>query len=185
MAEPYEEAMSIVNQQYPMIGQHHIGVSKGTGPYYSEFYSPWESGKPDAPHPVPGTPHILLHEKGIAFQGQDLQNLLAGESLHHLGSVNPTTNQPVDPLWYKWKQYFSTFATLEQTRADRQAYLDEVKNNGETRSFDQWYDQSREEVWLRHGLFPLASEATDKTDWFSLKQKQLLQYMKSYLQTGR
>ena len=183
MADPLEQAMAAVNQQYPTIGQHKIGVSKGMGEYYSEFYPPWETGTTAAPHPFPGTPHIQVMSKGSALEGQDLQNLLAGESLHHLGSINPIDNIAVDPTWQMMKQSFAKSAPPHQIQADRQAYLDEVKQ-GETRPFDQWYAQSRGDVWLRHGLFPLASEATDTTNWFSAEQRSWLTHMKSYLQKG-
>lgn len=175
--ESYTNAMAIVNQKYPVIGKHNIGVTKASGPYFSEFYPPWESESP-----WKGRPTIALHEKSYGMQGQDLENLLAGESLHHLGSVNPETNQPIDNQWYEMRKAFANTLTPHQQAIDNRAYISDVKS-GDTRPFPEWFDTSRLDAHLRGFLFP--DQDNQWKDAYTPLQKMILQEMGRYLEGSR
>ena len=74
-----------------MLKSHAFHVRRGqtNEDYYSEFYAPWAED-----NPAKGVPTIELYKD---VKGQELKNLMLGETFHHLGSVNPETGNPVDP----------------------------------------------------------------------------------------
>src|SRR3990167_2492932 len=146
--ESFTNAMGSVNKKYPVIGKHNIGVTQGSGPYYSEFYPAWEED-----NKWNGRPTIELQDKAKGLSTQLTESLLAGESLHHLGGVNPQTGEPVDPYWNQFRNAFKNTLTPQQDSVDRKAYLQDVKT-GDTRGYDQWHDVSRLDAYLRGYLFP-------------------------------
>lgn len=172
--------MGQVQQQYPPLKRHAFQVQAGQGPYYSEMYPPWEGH-----NPVPGMPVIELHQKGQALEPEAQQKVLLGETFHYLGARNPQTQEPIDPAFRMMKEHFQSQLTPQQIHTDRQAYLEAVRHEGETRSFEQWMDQSRLDAYLRGGLSPL--DETERQDWTkgqTPQQRYILQQMQDYLSSG-
>ena len=175
----YPALLAELGRQYPPLSKHQFGVSLGSGPYYSEFYPPWESQ-----NPTPGQPLIQLREKGQQLSPKSMKNLLLGETFHHLGARDPT-GVPIDPSFRMLKELFMQNLTPQQLQRDRQSYLEQMTTGGETRSFQEWMDQSQADAYLRGYLSPI-NEA-ERLDWASTytpHQRRILNQMKEYLGTG-
>lgn len=112
-----------------------------------EFYSPWESDNPNR-----GKITLELFDK---MQGKELTDALAGDLLHHLGSVNPTTGKPVDPQYYAMKQQVMNARTPQQDAIDRKVYNDAKRQEGESRSYKDWLQQSRIDAYVRGYVTPV------------------------------
>ena len=129
-----------IGSEFPAIGRFPFTVTTGEGPYFSEFYPPWESH-----NPIPGQTTIELQGKGQQLRGLELKHLLTGEMLHLLGAVDPATGRPVDPTFRQLKLGFGGMLTPEQSAMDRRAY----SAAGETRPYSDWMDHSRLDAYLR------------------------------------
>src|SRR4051812_43212163 len=116
-AQELAPMMEQIQKENPALAAHPFHVRRGTGPeaYQSEFYSPWSTD-----NPAPGLPTIELYNSKV--QGQELKNLLLGETFHHLGSVDPKTEKPVDATWFGYKQKFLDSLTPDQINNDLQDY---------------------------------------------------------------
>src|SRR5262252_9079329 len=92
-AVPYAPMIQAMHRDYPLIANIPFSVSKGTGPYQSEVFMPW-----DRANPTPDQFHIELRHFLDEPQTQgDIRGLLTGEMMHYLGTVDPRTGQPVSP----------------------------------------------------------------------------------------
>ena len=111
-----------------------------------EFYPPWESENPN-----PGKITLELFDK---MQGDTLTNALGGDLLHYVGSIDPKTKQPIDPQYYSMKQEVLNARTPEQNTLDKREYEEAKKNEGETRSYDQWLQESRIDAYIRGYVTP-------------------------------
>src|SRR4249919_2320053 len=61
---------------------------------YMEYYPPWEGNSPS-----PGRPRFELYPKFQGMSALEQLQMLAGDTLHHLGAIDPRTGQAVDPAW--------------------------------------------------------------------------------------
>lgn len=175
-----QSLMKEVQSAYPPLAKHDFSVTTGSGPYYSEMYPPWESQNPS-----PSKPTIMLHEKGQALNQDEQKQLLLGETFHYLGARNPETQVPVDPNFRMLKELFMQNLTPQQLHIDRQHFIEQMKNTGETRSFQDWMDQSQVDAYLRGHLSPI--NETERRDWaktYTPNQLRILGQMKDYLTTG-
>ena len=111
-----------------------------------EFYPPWESENPN-----PGKITLELYDQ---MQGPTLTNALGGDLLHYVGGVNPQTGQPIDPKYFQMKQAVLNARTPKQDALDRREYEGARKNEGETRSYSDWLQQSRIDAYIRGYVTP-------------------------------
>lgn len=153
--EDFTPVTSGIAQNYPALAPYlsKLAITRGTpsGPdddRQLEFYQPW-----DTDNPQPGKLTTELYNPNL--KGQDLQETIAGDMLHHLGSVNPTTGQPVDPKWMAMKQQMIAARGPAQSRIDDEAYQQEKNNPSyETAPQDQWMQNNRADAYIRGAVFP-------------------------------
>jgi hypothetical protein len=184
-ANPYAPMIQSMNRDFPLIAKIPFSVSKGTGPYESEVYQPW-----DKESPTPGQFHIeLRHYLDQPRSQDDIRRLLTGEMFHHLGAVDPRSGNPVNPQWYQLKQEaINTLSPRDFANAQRN-YAEAVKG-GETRSFGEWMQQSAIDQFIGGTMFPLSSEQ----EWvqrareiprYNPQQSAVIERMRRLLTTGR
>jgi hypothetical protein len=179
-AQELAPMMQQIQQENPVLQQHPFHVRRGNGPeqYQSEFYSPWSGD-----NPAPGMATIELYNPNI--KGQELKNLMLGETFHHLGSVDPKTGNPVDPKWFGFKQQFLNSLTPDQISTDLQDYGREIQSGSKYDSIGQYYQQNRLEAYFRGGISPMnKAEADDWGRTYTPEQKKILEAAKTYLKTG-
>ncbi len=142
-----QRLLSQLQREYPPFAQQRVTIAQGPGPYYSET-SP--RGEPFPYNPTPSTHNITMYPMGQALPEDDKRQLIGGEMLHILGGTDQA-GQPFDPGWYAQKQAFLNTLTPEQLATDRFAY----RNTPTHLNFAEWMDHSREDAYLRAGLFPM------------------------------
>jgi hypothetical protein len=175
-ADEFYPIMQSLKKKYPALAKHPFYVRRGEGPFHSETYPAW-----DPANPAPGVHTIEVRNKDL--KGQELQNLLLGETFHVLGSINPHTNQPLDPTWFQFKQQFLQTLTPEQLQVDRQDYLNLAKQGHVYPSFGEYLQRNRIDAYLRGALSPMnEAEAKDWGATYTPRQKELLNSMKQYLE---
>lgn len=140
-----------------------------------EFYPPWEQKNPN-----PGRTTIELYNGKL--QGKYLNNAIAGDMLHLLGSVDPRSGQQIDPNYYKMKQLFLQSITNNQLAVDQRTYREEKNQNPDTAPFDEWMQMNRGDAYIRGYITPDENDEWRRNNIYTDKQKVLLETMKAYLQ---
>jgi len=177
----YDGVLQDVATTYPALAPHTKNAlvydatpPKGEEDNGLETYPSWES---ENPHPGKVTMEVYK-----PFQSrEEARDGIAGDLIHIAGSVNPDTGKPVDPIYYRLKQDVKKARTPDQIKMDYREY----KSSGDKRSFDQWFENSRSEAYVRGRLFP------DKNDDWARHYKSNPQLRKavdkigSYLKTGK
>ena len=174
-----QRLLSQLQQQYPAFARQRVTVTQGPGEYYSETAP---LGEPFPYNPTPSTHNITIYPMGQALPEADKQQLIGGEMLHILGAKNPRTEEPFDPGWYAQKQAFLNTMTPQQLTTDRFAYG--ARPPEDKRTFADWMDNSREDAYLRAGLFPMQTGMDPAwLETFTPEQRALLDSMQQYLRT--
>lgn len=180
--DPYQSTIANVQQRYPRLKNVPLSVTTGTGPYESEVYQPWSQDNPNK-----GKFTIELRSaRTKAQRGQDLEDSIAAESLHHLGTTRPD-GKPVDPKWYALKQQYRQVMSPGDMRLAQQHWQEEQKS-GEKRSFDQFMNESYLDMFFRGYLFPKNQgqewvNRMQRGGW-TPQQKQILEQMRQHLMTA-
>lgn len=180
--EDFQETIAGIRQNYPTLAPYleKLAIQRGTpnGPNDDrqlEFYQPWESDNPN-----PGKLTTELYNKSLG--GQDLQETIAGDMLHHLGSVDPATGQPVDPKWMAMKQQLIASRGTPQTLMDAGAYQQEKANPAyETAPYDQWMQNNRADAYIRGALFPRQNPEWQEPGIYSPAMQAIASQMRDYL----
>jgi len=176
MAEQID-AITNVMKKYPKIAKHlnntvikfRYGKSKYGGGL--EFIPSWESGEKK---------HVIeIYDKEIT--GERLEQAIAGDMLHLMGAINPETNEPVDPDFYKFKQKYREIMTPEQIDLDKRVFENYVKPKEPGRSFENWDEDSRSDAHLRGYLFPDQNDEWRKSGAYTPEQTELLNEAGLYL----
>lgn len=185
-ADPYAPIIQSMNRDFPLIANIPFSVSKGQGPYWSEVYQPW-----DKENPTPNQFHIELRKWAEQpHSDDDTRRLLTGEMFHHLGAVNPTTGQPVNPQWYGLKQEVINTMAPNDFKNAQLNWANAVKNEGEKRTFAQWMQESNIDQWIGGTMFPLSKDQ----EWldrardlprYNPQQAKVIEQMRQLLTTGR
>jgi hypothetical protein len=169
-------------QQYPALAPHFQNMVVQQGAPQSdgrqlEFYPPWESDNPN-----PGKSTVELYNPDL--QGKGLENAVAGDALHLVGSVDPRTGQPVDPIYYGMKQQFLGMLTPDQQAVDQRAYQREAPMyGGNLPPFADWMQNNRSDAYIRGYITPDAED-----NWRNVYNTQLLnqlEAMRAYLTLPR
>lgn len=147
---------------------------KGAGRGHLEFFHPWDI---DNPHPKEAT--FEMYDPSM--KGNDLQDYIAADALHHLGSRNPFTMQDVDPAWRAQKKEFMNSYTPDQNRMNMAEYYRE--NSGiDGTTVDDYMDQNRTDAYLRGALFPSVNPEWQEPGFYTPEQLEMLGHMKTALQ---
>ena len=158
-----------VYQKYPALKQHGFQVGYGSGINNTgggglEFFPPDEEF-----NPFPGVPYIEVYDRDL--EGKNLEKAIFGDALHYLPQVDKEFSELRD-------QFFRTL-TPEQKDVDKRAYEYYQENHGEKRPFDQWFDVSRKDAYLRGYLAP-----DERNEWagaYTPSQTRILEAMKQLL----
>ena len=166
-------ALSEVQKQYPFLSGLGIEAAYGdpkrnTGGGYLEFYPPDEER-----NPRPGVPYIEMYDRSV--RGPDLVNMLFGDALHYVPVV--------DKDFASMREQFSATLTPRQREVDQRAYQRAMREYGESRKFDDWFNVSRLDAYIRGYLAP------DKNnEWagiYTPQQKEILEQMRARLRSKR
>lgn len=139
-----------------------------------EFY-PANEGR----NPLPGMPTLEL--RGTSLQGGQLEDAIAGDLLHYLGSAEPVN----DPEYRNLKMSFMDgWSNSERQFALEKFKTHQGKHPEDRRSFDQWFDTVWTDMWIGGLLFPgLTDEFTNAAPRvLSKSQMKNIQDMRSLLQ---
>lgn len=154
--------VAAVGAQYPALEPHlkDTVVTYGTsaGPNDDrqlEFYHPWDTANPN-----PGKNTIEIFDKSLS--SRDLQAAIAGDMLHRLGSVDPTTGKPVDPTFHALKQQLGAARDPNHQRADREVYESQKSSPFPPGEYGTWDQHSRLDAYVRGGLFPQQNPGWDE-----------------------
>lgn len=181
----YSKVLEDVGAEYPALAPHtkNYMVYQALQPRDEkgnslETYLPWEDWNPH-----PGKIVSELYQK--FSDPQELKNAIAGDLIHYLGAKNPKTGEPVDQTYYDLKQAVKKARSPEQKAIDYKEYKNSVKNEGEKRSFNQWFDDSRGEAYVRGRLFPDHND--EWKQWYEENPKlaKAVDEVGRYLKTGK
>jgi hypothetical protein len=180
--EDFSDTTSGIAQNYPALAPYlnKLAIQRGTptGPEDDrqlEFYQPWETENPN-----PGKLTTELYNPNL--KGQDLQETIAGDMLHHLGSVDPASGQPVDPQWMAMKQQMITARGVPQTIMDSGAYQREKSNPAyETAPYDQWMQNNRADAYIRGAVFPNQNPEWQQAGVYNPAMQAVASQMRDYL----
>ena len=140
-----------------------------------ETYAPWESENPNR-----GKITIQPFRKELT-SGSNLTDTVAGELLHHIGGIDPTTGQPVDPQYQTLKQAVIQARTPHQQQIDQRIY-NQQRQHGETRSLNDWLNQSRADEYIMGYVTPDKLDEWRKNGWYnSPEMKKAVDSVKDYL----
>lgn len=142
-----------------------------------EYYPPWETD-----NPVPDKATVELYRQQMA--PGIMQNLVAGDMMHYLGSTDPRTNQPVDQTFNALKQQFLGTMTPEQQAVNQQAYDSEKKFYPNPPSMDDWMQFNRGDAFIRGYLTPDEHDEWRKQGVYTEEQKQQLEKLRQYITRG-
>jgi hypothetical protein len=181
--------LTAVGQQFPRLTPYLSQVQVQSGKKSSprddrglEFYPPWESKNPN-----PGKITLELFD---SLKGDQLTTALGGDLLHYLGGVDPRTNKPIDAEYQKLKTEVMNSRTSHQDTIDRRIYEDEKRTGGETRSYEDWLQQSRIDAYIRGYVTPeLGGRYPDewrKNGWYDdPRMKKAVEKIKTYVTTAQ
>jgi len=181
MPDEFNPIIDQISKEYPAVGRHlrNIRIQRGDKSKFLsggsiEFFPSWEKFNPN-----PGQHTIEIYDKKLV--GDSLKSAITGDALHLMGGVDPITKTPYDPGFRKMKEAFSQTFTPQQVQMDLRNYNEARKNEGETRSFDDWLDSSRTDAYIRGYLFPDERDEWRKQGIYTPDQTQLLENIKAYL----
>lgn len=142
---------------------------KGSGAV--EFFGPNE---PD--NPTPGIPTIAILDKerfegGFGEGGR--KAAILGEKLHFLPEVDDT--------FAGMRREFERSLTKEQIDFEEQFYQKLVDSGKEDRSFEDWFEISRLDAYIRGFVAPDKKDEWRKQGVYTAKQKKLLSKIKAYV----
>jgi hypothetical protein len=153
----YDTDVAAIGNDYPalkpLLGNLVVQQGQTTGSTDDrqlEFYQPWDSDNPN-----PGKLTSELFDPVQKMAPSDRRETIAGDLLHHLGTINPSTGVPVDPQWYSMKQELGAARSGFHLKADQDAYARERANPSyQTSAYPDWDQNNRLDAYVRAGVFP-------------------------------
>lgn len=185
-SEQLLSARDAARQRYKLLDRVPFHVTSGDGDGYAETYPSWESGGPNDPSPKPGEHVIQVRDKKLT--PDQIEELIAAESLHWLAGRDPETGEPVDKKMRGYKDAFINSLTPEQLTFERMQYQHHPDEHGvQGRSFGDWFEQSRADAYIRGKLFPnlVGNQGWDQEGLYSPDQERILGEAKQYMQQGQ
>lgn len=175
----FEGDKQAIGAKYPVLAPHLansvVSFGKPTGPNDDrqlEFYHPWDSENPN-----PGKNSIEIFNRDL--KGDDLHAAIAGDLLHRVGSVDPTTGLPVDAKFYQLRQELANSRDDLHRNMDRQAYEREKNSPYPPGEYGKWFQHSRLDAYVRAGLFP--EQNPNWQEALTPEMKPIFDKMQSYL----
>lgn len=172
--QEFNPMLEQVKKEYPVIGKFPFVVIRGEGPGYAETYPAWERD-----NPIPGQHVIEIRDKNLS--PDDLRTLIAGESLHFLGGLDQN-GQPIDPQFRQFKERFTNSLTDNQLAFERMQFRGDPQSVGvDDRNFEDWWESSRADAYLRGFMFSVGPENWRDQGAYTPAQEQLLGAAQNYL----
>jgi hypothetical protein len=170
-------------QQYPVLANQNYGYVENfqQGGGFLEHWAPGEPGAPQAPgQPLNGMrpSQLPLNQPGLEIRDPNTRPIdILGDIVSH-NLVN------TDPVIKNAYQTFQQSMTPEQHQILGEQYQYAQKNEGETRSFDEWKQAAGIPGFFRGYAFDQwPKDFTDKV--YTPEQKQMFDGMMKYLQGGK
>ena len=130
---------------------------------------------PDEPqNPTPGIPTIAILDKKrfeASFGEGGRESAILGEKLHFLPEV--------DVEFAKMRRDFEKTLTPEQLAVDERVYQEVVDAGRENRSFEQWFEVSRLDAYLRGFIAPDKADEWRRQKVYTPEQVELLEKAKA------
>ena len=162
--------LSQTQQQFPYLSDKNLSViytPNSSDKRMLEFYPPQEQGTPDQPRP----PQLPLNQPGIQiFNPKTSPMDILADYISHYGVTS-------DP---KLTQFYAQFVSSLNPQVMQQRYLWSVKNEGETRPFDEWLKMSGAPAYFRGYTFNQWPSEFNKTA-YTPDQIKLLDTVRQYL----
>lgn len=183
--QPYTPSYSAsvlgdVSRAYPRLAQYAPNTAvqwgQSSGPEDDrqlEFYQPWEGENPN-----PGKNTVELFNKGL--KGQDITDSVALDMLHHVGAMDPSTNQPVDPQFYAMKKALVDQISVRKAPWDVADYQDNAKY-GPMPTWDDYLMNNRADAYIRAAVSPRMNPGWDNPKLWSPEMQATAQQIKAYL----
>ena len=152
--------------------------------YLKEHFGEIEFVHPEEPGNETGLPTIVtrnLEELGKQVGHTNVDKFYEGEALHYLPEVDST--------FASMRREFAELQPPQQKAMDERVYKklstpSEGSSYVEKRPFEQWFERSRLDGYIRGYLHPDKNDEWRKQKVYSPEQIDLLEKMKSYLSTG-
>ena len=174
MAEDeFSQLVEEIKRAYPALAPYEFVIQRGTGEGHLEFYPAWEKHNPN-----PGRHTIEVRNPNL--KGQALKDAIAGDMLHLLGSVDPRSGRAISPEFARLKQQFKATLTPQQLEVDKRVHA----QSGDPRPFDQWFDVSRLDAYLRGYLFPDEADEWRRQGVYTPEQQKILQQLQQHLKAA-
>ena len=176
-----DAVLASIQDTYPPLRNQNLRVRRGltrADGRLLEFFPEWEPYSPS-----PGSHTIEVYEPGL--KGSVLHDSVAGDAMHLLGAVDPRTQAPVDSIFRAMKESFKAAMSPRAMEREQIVYQKLVELGRESRSFEDYFDRSRLDAYIRAGLFPMVNPDWQKPGVFTPDQLGLLERMREYLHTGQ
>lgn len=166
------QAVADALKRYPVLDKLNLHAvdTPGTQPYKLEFWGPHDSGTKKEPRPKA----IPSGQIGVQLFSQDVtpEDVLADVASHYL--------RKHDPKMLGYYHQFLQSITPDQEKRLHQDYQWAKQNEGETRPYGEWVQQTRLPAYFRGYTFNQWPQSfTSKV--FTPQQIQLFNQVRSYL----
>jgi len=169
-----DEILKNIYSKYPALSEHpfkvmdsrNIGLlnPRNTGGGSLEFYSPDERHNPN-----PGYPTVEVFDPSL--KNEWLERAVFGDMLHYLPSVDDTFSD--------LRKDFAGTITDEQKQIDQNAYSRAQQRHGEARPYNDWFERSRLDAYLRGYLAP--DERNEWSGSYTPEQLSILKEIESLI----
>jgi hypothetical protein len=144
--------------------------AKTTGSGDIEFYG---EGERDNPKPEKMTMAILNKASWDKLSKEEQEQAIVGEKLHGLTDV--------DEKYAQMRREFKSTLTPQQKAVDKRVYDELVKSGQEERSFEDWFEVSRLDAYIRGYIAPDRNDEWRKQGVYTPEQKNKLDKINEYI----
>jgi len=178
--KPNAGLLNLALNKFPHLRQYANDYAVITAPSVPGDDRQLESYPPSEDYnPIPGKATTELYNQSVPMPY--VQNLIAGDMLHHVGAIDDTTGEPVSPTYQALKQAFLATITPEQKKVDQRAYQQQAPlYGGNPPPFDQWMQTSRGDEYIMGLLSP--DQADNWKNFYTPQQRQVGGLLNQYLQ---
>lgn len=172
MVAPQQDdlVMQRAKQQFPILNGMDVGFKNnpGGGKGYLEFWPRDEIGTADAPRPR----EFPLGQIGVEVYDPTTRpiDIMGDVASHHLVHTDPVVGRT-------YRQFEESLTSEQQTRL-RDQYQSAIKNEGEARPYEDWYQHSGLPAYFRGYAF----QQWDKPEeLYTPAQRRSFDHMMNYL----
>lgn len=171
----YPALNKVYNQSNLVVIPQRQGVA---GQGQLEFYPPFETGTPEAPHPAFGKHAIEIYNKELLAKGNEhyRDQAILGDLLHGMRA---------DPQWNLYRNQFTNSFTPKQLEFIQKNNVEGAA--GTEKTLQQHLDHSVTDAFIRSQIVDYMG---GNAEWkqpglFTPEQTSIVNTMRNYLQTGK